>query len=122
MAAMVFSFVEFFIFQTYFDMKYLMPFPLNYILMIIGMLMMIVGHFFRITAEFTAGHNFNHRIQFYKDEKHELVTSGVYSISRHPSYLGWFLWAVGTQVFMLNCFCMVLYFGASWYFFSNRIT
>ena len=29
---------------------------------------------------------------------HQLVTSGVYGYCRHPSYAGWFLWSVGTQV------------------------
>ena len=45
-----------------------------------------------------AGRNFNHLVQSTKSETHELVTSGIYAWSRHPSYVGWFLWSVGTQV------------------------
>ena len=33
-----------------------------------------------------------------KREEHELVTHGIYGICRHPSYLGWWIFAVGTQV------------------------
>lgn len=38
------------------------------------------------------------QVQFTKAETHQLVTHGVYSIVRHPSYVGWFWWSVGTQV------------------------
>ena len=44
-----------------------------------------------------------------------------FSFSRHPSYVGWFWWSVGTQVILLNPFCMVAYAAASWKFFSDRI-
>lgn len=74
----------------------MLPFGFTILLMALGLAMIVVGHIFRIGAEFTAGSNFNHKIQFYKDDNHKLVTTGLYSLSRHPSYLGWFLWAVGT--------------------------
>jgi len=35
---------------------------LSYPIMTIGIVMIIIGHFFRIGAEFTAGYNFNHKI------------------------------------------------------------
>ena len=47
---------------------------------------------------FTAGSNFNHVVQNEKSETHTLVTSGVYAWFRHPSYVGWFYWSIGTQV------------------------
>ena len=50
-----------------------------------------------------------------------MVTTGVFGIARHPSYLGWFLWAIGTQVMLLNPFSVLLFFYASWVFFSRRI-
>lgn len=96
MVAVVISFTEFFLLYNYFDFYDILPRFVSYALMLIGFLMILIGHFFRIGAEFTAGYNFNHKIQFYKEEKHVLVTHGLYSISRHPSYFGWFMWAVGT--------------------------
>lgn len=42
--------------------------------------------------------NFAHIVQTEKDKHHELVTHGVYSLFRHPSYVGWFYWSIGTQV------------------------
>ena len=40
---------------------------------------------------------------------------------RHPSYLGWFVWSVGTQVLLSNPLCFLLYIFASWNFFRTRI-
>jgi protein-S-isoprenylcysteine O-methyltransferase len=49
------------------------------------------------------------------------VTKGVYQIARHPSYLGWYFWAVGTQVLMMNVLSTVFFIATSWFFFNNRI-
>lgn len=46
----------------------------------------------------TAGTSFTHLISYDKRRDHRLVTRGVYSLFRHPSYVGWFWWSVGTQV------------------------
>jgi protein-S-isoprenylcysteine O-methyltransferase len=37
----------------------------------------------------SCGSNFSHTIMEEKDEEHKLVTNGIYSILRHPSYFGW---------------------------------
>jgi protein-S-isoprenylcysteine O-methyltransferase len=67
-------------------------------IMLIGLIFCLIGEMFRKTAIFTAKHNFNHIIQSKKYDDHKLVTNGIYSICRHPSYVGWFYWSVGTQV------------------------
>ena len=69
----------------------------------------------------TAGSNFDHLIRVRKEEKHQLVTSGVYRLCRHPSYVGWFYWSVGTQLVLCNPFCTLAYAAASWRFFYERI-
>lgn len=66
------------------------------ILPALGFAMIVVGHFFRIGAMFTAAQSFHHQVQYEKAVSHTLVTSGVYQMVRHPSYFGWTLWAVGT--------------------------
>ncbi|XP_072152479.1 protein-S-isoprenylcysteine O-methyltransferase isoform X2 [Bemisia tabaci] len=63
----------------------------------IGILMCIGGEALRKAAIFTAAKNFNHIIQSEKKDDHVLVTHGVYSLCRHPSYVGWFYWSIGTQ-------------------------
>src|SRR4051812_31669288 len=40
---------------------------------------------------------------------------------RHPSYVGWFYWSVGTQLLLCNPLCTVLYGLAAWAFFKDRI-
>ena len=65
---------------------------------VIGLLMVIGGEILRKVAMLTASTNFNHYIQRTKDEEHQLVTHGIYGICRHPAYVGWFYWSVGTQV------------------------
>ncbi|KAJ8387200.1 hypothetical protein AAFF_G00159190 [Aldrovandia affinis] len=56
-----------------------------------------------------------------KAQSHVLVTTGVYSYCRHPSYVGWFCWSVGTQIMLCNPVCLVGYTLASWRFFRERI-
>lgn len=67
-------------------------------LSVIGLLILIGGEILRKTAMITASSNFNHYVQHIREEGHQLVTNGVYSIFRHPSYVGWFYWSIGTQV------------------------
>lgn len=56
------------------------------------------GEVLRKGAMMTAKTNFNHIVQSVHEDGHQLVTHGVYSLCRHPSYVGWFLWSIGTQV------------------------
>lgn len=82
----------------------------------LGLCVCIAGEVLRKTAMLTAKSNFNHlvtsviknlfffyfnlfiQVQCEKNEGHKLVTHGVYGMFRHPSYVGWFYWSIGTQV------------------------
>jgi protein-S-isoprenylcysteine O-methyltransferase len=86
-----------------------------------GLGLTFVGQLVRSMAIMKAGTNFNHQIQHKKKETHELVTDGIYGILRHPSYFGFFWWAVGTQVVLGNAFCFWVYVIVLWRFFSRRI-
>jgi len=115
LAALV-SWVEYFIESYYFPaMKEFGWFNL------FGLILCIGGEAVRKIAMLTAGSNFDHLIRTQREEKHQLVTSGIYSIFRHPSYVGWFYWSVGTQIILWNPFCIVAYAMASWRFFSERV-
>ncbi|MEQ2272387.1 hypothetical protein XENORESO_020999, partial [Xenotaenia resolanae] len=65
---------------------------------LVGLVMVLCGEGLRKAAMLTAGSNFNHIVQNEKAQSHVLVTSGVYAYFRHPSYVGWFYWSIGTQV------------------------
>ncbi len=54
-------------------------------------------------------------------EDHKLVTEGVFSLVRHPSYVGWFYWSLGTQLVLCNPLCVVAYAAASYAFFRERV-
>ena len=64
----------------------------------VGFLICVVGDCIRKCAIFTAGKNFTHLIASEHDPEHRLVTNGIYGVWRHPSYVGWFYWSIGTQV------------------------
>uniref|UniRef100_A0A8C5WHA2 Protein-S-isoprenylcysteine O-methyltransferase n=1 Tax=Leptobrachium leishanense TaxID=445787 RepID=A0A8C5WHA2_9ANUR len=87
----------------------------------IGLIMVLIGELLRKCAMLTAGSNFNHIVQNEKSESHTLVTSGVYSWFRHPSYVGWFYWSMGTQILLCNPICFFGYTLASWRFFRERV-
>ncbi|XP_075978050.1 isoprenylcysteine carboxylmethyltransferase ste14 [Anticarsia gemmatalis] len=87
----------------------------------IGVITCITGEMLRKSAMFTARTNFNHTVQFVKRPDHRLVTHGVYSLCRHPSYVGWFYWSIGTQLTLLNPVCIIIYTLASWAFFRERV-
>lgn len=86
-----------------------------------GLALCITGEIVRKTAMLHAGRNFNHLVQSTRDSEHRLVTSGIYSFCRHPSYAGWFLWSLGSQVILCNPVCLVIYAVVSFQFFNERI-
>lgn len=88
---------------------------------IMGIILCVSGEFIRKLAIYTASTNFNHIVQLERREDHKLVTSGVYSVFRHPSYVGWYLYSVGTQLVLVNPLCIIGYALASWQFFNSRI-
>lgn len=87
----------------------------------IGLFLCLGGEIFRKTAMLTAFHNFDHLIRTRREEHHQLVTSGIYSLCRHPSYVGWFYWSIGTQIILCNPLCAIAYTIASWKFFHERV-
>ena len=94
----------------------------GWITVVVGLVMITAGQFIRSAAMATAGKSFNHLVQSTRKDDHLLVTRGVFSISRHPAYLGFFWWAVGTQILLGNRVCLLGYIFALWNFFSARIT
>lgn len=62
------------------------------------------------------------QVQYVRQENHKLVKHGVYNYMRHPSYVGWFWWSIGTQIILFNPFCIVIYTIVSWKFFHDRIS
>jgi protein-S-isoprenylcysteine O-methyltransferase len=90
-------------------------------LLFFGILCMVIGQIVRTLAMATAGSNFNHIVQVRRREDHILVTGGIYSLLRHPSYFGFFWWGLGSQLVLQNVVCFVGYALVLWRFFSSRI-
>ena len=74
-----------------------------------GLALVLLGELVRKAGIVTARHNFTHVVQLTRRPQHELVTRGVYAYVRHPGYLGWLLWSVGTQVMLLNPVCTLAF-------------
>ena len=75
----------------------------------------------RVLAMVQCGSNFALQVEYSKRTSHELVTHGVYRHLRHPSYFGWFWYAVASQCIAHNPVCLVLFASAAWYFFKERV-
>lgn len=87
----------------------------------VGLLMVICGQFLRTRAMAQAAQSFSHLVALKKKEDHVLVTNGIYSWVRHPSYAAYLLWAVGSQVMLCNPICTILFTGVLHGFFKRRI-
>lgn len=94
---------------------------LTTIIVILGYTFIIVGQLARSLAMFTAGKSFSHVVQKTKDPDHVLVKNGIYKYLRHPSYFGFFWWALGTQMILLNPLSFLLFVIVLWRFFNHRI-
>lgn len=105
-AAIVLAYAEYFI-EKYF----LFPngIPYHCLMIIIGLLIVISGEYLRKLAMYTARQSFSHLIEDKPNRDHRLITNGIYEYYRHPSYVGWFWWACGTQVILANPICFLLY-------------
>jgi protein-S-isoprenylcysteine O-methyltransferase len=104
--------VEMFFFQKYKDIKFFF---------ILGLIMTVVGQYFRIAALFTGKSNFTHKVQMTKRKNHVLVKHGIYSICRHPSYTGFFIWSVGIEIMCINPLCTIAFAYILFNFFKYRI-
>ena len=104
--AIVLAYSEYFIERLFF-------FPngvsYQYLWTIIGLILVIIGEYLRKLAMFTARQHFSHIIQDKPDSEHRLIMTGIYSYVRHPSYVGWFWWACGTQILLTNPVCFFIY-------------
>lgn len=68
-----------------------------------------------------AGTCFSHEVAQVKRPGHRLITTGIYGLIRHPSYAGFYLWAVGTQLLLGNLACLVGYVYVLQRFFAERV-
>lgn len=71
-----------------------------------GLALCLVGLAIRAAGMWTAGSNFAHRIAEQRRPDHMLVRHGIYSVFRHPSYVGWTYWSLGTQLLLCNPVCL----------------
>ncbi|KAF8663466.1 hypothetical protein AX16_001035 [Volvariella volvacea WC 439] len=86
----------------------------------IGIFLVFAGQTLRSAAMIHASTNFSHTVAFIKRDNHKLVTDGVYAWFRHPSYAGFFYWALGTQLVLQNPASFILYAYLLWRFFYHR--
>ncbi|SCU95131.1 LADA_0G13718g1_1 [Lachancea dasiensis] len=91
------------------------------IISLLGFLLIIMGQYVRTMAMVTAGKSFSHHVKQTRNSDHVLVTTGIYGWFRHPSYFGYFWWALGTQLWLLNPLSFVMFAVVLWRFFDARI-
>ena len=87
----------------------------------LGATLALGGLVLRASAMWTARGHFAHVLQARRARGHALVTRGAYALARHPAYLGWAAWAVGSQLLLANPLCAALYAAATLRFFRGRL-
>lgn len=88
---------------------------------VVGGTVAILGQAIRTSAMMQAGCNFNHHIEKQAREDHKLVVTGLYSWSRHPSYIGLYLLFVGAQAMVANYLVTILLACFLGIFLAKRI-
>ena len=114
--AMVFSLVEYF-----FEVLLFPELKEHLWVSNLGLAMVVMGEIVRKLAIVTAGRSFTHLIKVYHEDNHKLVTNGVYGFVRHPSYCGFLIWSVGTQIILCNPISTIGFAVVVWQFFAKRI-
>ena len=118
MAANIAMYTEFFL-EFWFFNHYKSRF--SFWTFILGGLFAILGLIIRNTSFHTAKSNFHHLIRHQKETSHTLITSGIYSLERHPAYLGFFLQTIGLQLVIVNPLTLLTHFLVLRRFFADRI-
>lgn len=112
-------------FEALLEYKYstsFFPYHIVSIISTLGFILVLIGQLVRSLAMINASTNFSHTISRKKQDSHKLVTTGIYAYSRHPSYCGFFYWALGLQLFMFNPLSFIGFTIVLWKFFDQRIT
>ncbi|CCJ31411.1 unnamed protein product [Pneumocystis jirovecii] len=79
-----------------------------------GFVIACFGQICRTLSMIHATQNFSHKISLKKVKEHVLVTNGIYRWIRHPSYFGFFFWAIGSQIMLLNPLSSIAYTVILW--------
>ncbi len=87
----------------------------------IGIFLMIIGESLRGLAHWTLRQHFSLIIETTKEQSRELITSGIYSTFRHPSYTGFFWFTIGGQLLLCNPTSSVAIYFVLCSFFKSRI-
>lgn len=93
---------------------------INWVALCLGLMLAVSGLSIRFQAMKTCGESFSHDIETI-NRNQELVTTGIYKYSRHPSYLGFWMFAAGCQVYLENWIGLVLNITILSVFFKKRI-
>lgn len=72
--------------------------PVSWFVILIGIVLIVVGMAMLVLAVFHLGENLS-AMPKPREDKHSLVTSGVYGVVRHPIYAGILLAAFGWGIF-----------------------
>ncbi|CAB4253714.1 similar to Saccharomyces cerevisiae YDR410C STE14 Farnesyl cysteine-carboxyl methyltransferase [Maudiozyma barnettii] len=94
---------------------------IRFYIAVTGVVLALVGQYIRTMAMKTAAQSFSHILKRKKERDHILVTNGLYAYFRHPSYFGFFWWAIGLQLVLLNPLSFFIFTLVLWRFFSKRI-
>lgn len=87
----------------------------------LGLALVVTGEALRKAGVLTAGRHFTHLVQATRRPGHLLITGGVYGLVRHPGYLGFVLWALGTQLLLCNAVSVFVFYLALRRFFKGRV-
>jgi protein-S-isoprenylcysteine O-methyltransferase len=87
----------------------------------LGMGMVLLAQMICSLYMITCRESFNHLIQTSKKDNYILITNVIYQWFRHPSYICFYYWSIGTQLVLNNALFAIVFGSASCMFFRRRI-
>lgn len=97
------------------------PYWVSKLVSLVGTLCICIGLFIRHAAMKQCGDSFSHYIATKKLSHHKLKQDGIYSVLRHPSYFGFWLFAIGIQLLLNNYVNFIVDIIVLHMFFKKRV-
>lgn len=97
----------------------IVPFTTNSALQVLGFALLILGLYTSIRGRIDLGTNWAHGADYQIKDRHELITTGIYKLIRHPIYSGILVTAFGAQIIAASWLVLIPLAIGPWFIYAQ---